>query len=131
MAVNRSERTALITALGRVNDSEIRHIIADLLRSYVAEKNEQSEIPSDKDVAMGVWTQRLGASLFVFSLGGVFTGTLVGVGAFVGLGAPLVLVGVASAARVRLLNEKAKSKKIADQDDSLAKGVSEIKSESR
>ncbi|WP_209425130.1 hypothetical protein [Pararhodobacter sp. SW119] len=123
---DRAERAALLTALGRVNDRDVRIIVADLLRSRAADLVELSEEFGNRDSAWGVWTQRLGATLFVFALGGVIAGSIAGLGAVAAVAAPLVLVGAASWGRLRLMRRRARHRKRADQAESLAKAIGDL-----
>jgi Flp pilus assembly protein TadB len=123
---DRAERAALLSALGKVNDRDVRILVADLLRSRTADLVELSEEYGSRDSAWGVWTQRLGATLFVFALGGVIAGSIVGLGAVAAIAAPLVLVGAASWGRLRLMRRRARHRKLADQSESLAKAIGDL-----
>lgn len=123
---DRAERVALLTAMSKANDPSTRVIVADLFRSYAADCVEKSEGYENRDSTFGVWTQRLGAGLFVFCLGTIVAGTATGLLGAAAIAAPLCLVGAAAYGRLHLLKRKRRNRKIADLAESLAKSIGDI-----
>ena len=127
VCADRAERAALLSALSRVNDRSARVIVTDLLRSYAVEQAGMSDSFGNRDAALGVWTQRLGAGLLLFGLGAVVAGTATGLAGAAAVAAPLLLLGASSWGRLWLLERKGRRRMLADQAEQLARSIGEIK----